>query len=162
MSALKMAAVAAVVLMGAAPRAALAAPDAAPFSALHGSWSGAGIIKKSNGTSERIRCRSVYEPGAESLQLRLRCASDSYNFDLNATVFYDGGPISGQWSEATRNVTGNIQGRSSNNGRLVQAVTQGIGFMANLTMTTRGDKQSILILSPGAEVPEVTITLEKH
>jgi hypothetical protein len=151
-----------VVLMGAAPRAALSAPEVGPFAALHGSWAGGGVIKKSNGTSERIRCRSTYDTGATSVQLRLRCASDSYNFDLNATVFYDGGPISGQWSETTRSVNGNIQGRSSNNGRSVQAVASGLGFTANLTVTTRGEKQSITILSPGAEVPEVNITLEKH
>jgi hypothetical protein len=160
-SALKLAAVAAVVLWGAAPRTALSAEG--PFSALHGSWSGGGLIKKSNGTSERIRCRSNYEGGnGPTLQLRLRCASDSYNFDLNANVSYEGGPISGSWSEATRSVNGTIQGRSSNNGRQVQAIAQAIGFTANLTLTTRGDKQSVLILSPGAEVPEVTITLDKR
>jgi hypothetical protein len=151
----------AVVLTGAAPRTALSATEG-PFSALHGSWAGGGLIKKANGTNERIRCRSTYDTGATSVQLRLRCASDSYNFDLNATVFYDGGPISGQWSETTRSVNGNIQGRSSNNGRLVQAVASGLGFSANLTMTTRGEKQSVTILAPGTEVPEVNITLEKH
>jgi hypothetical protein len=89
-NAFKLAAVAAALFMGAA--AARAAPDAHPFSALTGQWSGGGLIKKSNGSSERIRCRSVYEPAASTqLQLRLRCASDSYNFDLSAVVAYEGG-----------------------------------------------------------------------
>jgi hypothetical protein len=39
---------------------------------------------------------------------------------------------------------------------------KGLAFTANLTLTTRGNKQSILILSPGTEVPEVTITLDKQ
>ncbi len=148
--------------LAALPRAALSAPDPGPFSAIAGSWSGAGLIKKANGTSERIRCRSAYEPaGTTQLQLRLRCASDSYNFDLTASVGYEGGPITGSWSEATRNVNGTIQGRSASNGRQIQAIAQSIAFTANLTLTTRGEKQSVLILSPGSEVPEVNITMEK-
>jgi hypothetical protein len=140
-----------------------AAPEAHPFSAIAGSWSGSGIIKKANGTSERIRCRSVYEPSAGSqLQLRLRCASDSYNFDLSASVAYDGGAVSGSWNEASRNLTGSIQGRSNGNGRQIQVVAQSLAFTSNLTLNTRGDKQSILILAPGTEVSEVAISMEKR
>jgi hypothetical protein len=163
MPAFKLAAAAAVLLMAVAPRAAQSAPESAPFSALQGTWLGSGVIKKSNGTTERIRCRSAYQAaGIASLQLGLRCASDSYNFDLAATVTSDGGPISGVWSEATHNINGTIQGRSNSNGRQVQAVAQSLGFTANLTLTTRGDRQSIVILSPGTEVPEVSIALEKR
>jgi hypothetical protein len=61
------------------------------FSALTGSWTGGGIVKTTNGGSERFRCRSVYEPVAGTkLNLRLNCASDSYNFDLSANVSYEG------------------------------------------------------------------------
>jgi hypothetical protein len=149
--------------MGAAPRAAQSAPGSGPFSALLGSWSGSGVIKKSNGASERIRCRSAYEPVATvSLKLQLRCASDSYNFDLTATVTYDDGPISGVWSESTRNVNGTIQGHSNNNGLQIQAVAQSAAFTANLTLTTRGNRQLVQILSRGTEVPEVSMTLEKR
>jgi hypothetical protein len=159
--ALKVAAVAAVLLVVGVPRAAQSAPG--PFSALQGTWSGSGAIKKSDGTSERIRCLSAYAPtGTVGLQLGLRCASDAFIFDLAANVINDGGPISGNWSETTRNVSGTIQGRSESNGRQVQAVIQSLVFTANLTLTTRGDRQSILILSPGTEVPEVSITLEKR
>jgi len=156
----KLAAVAAAVLMATAPHAELRAAEG-PFAALHGNWSGGGVIKKSNGGSERIRCRASYEPaGAVNLQMRLRCASDSYNFDLAASVVYEGGAISGMWSEASRGVTGSIQGRSSGNGRQIQAVAQAAAFSANLTLTTRGERQSVLMLSPGTEVPEVSIALE--
>jgi hypothetical protein len=46
-----------------------------------------------------------------------------------------------------RNANGSLQGRSSGNGRQVQAVAKGPAFTANLTLTTRSNKQSILILS---------------
>jgi hypothetical protein len=98
----------ALILAGTASRPAYSAAEH-PFSALAGSWSGGGVIKKANGSSERIRCRSNYDPaGSSQLNLRLRCASDSYNFDLSANVSYQGGPISGSWSEASRNVGGSI------------------------------------------------------
>jgi hypothetical protein len=158
-TAVKMAAIAAVVLMTAAPRAALSVEG--PFSALSGSWSGGGMIKKSNGSGERIRCRATYEPSGANLSLRLRCASDSYNFDLTAQVAYQGGGISGSWQEATRSVSGPIQGRSASEGRQIQASTQAIGFSANINLTTKGNHQTVQILAPGAEVPEVTVSLDK-
>ena len=134
----------------------------APFSALNGSWSGGGMIKKSNGASERIRCRSAFESaGAANLSIRLRCASDSYNFDLSANVAYQGGAISGSWQEATRSVVGGISGRSAGEGRQVQAVAQAPGVTSNITVTTRGNHQSVLIVTPGADVPEITVSLEK-
>jgi hypothetical protein len=132
-----------------------------PFSVLTGSWSGGGMIKKSNGTGERIRCRAAYEPAGPNLGLRLRCASDSYNFDLTSQVSYQGGAISGSWQEATRGVSGGIQGSSAGNGAQIRANTQAIGFSANISLNTKGGHQSVQILAPGAEVPEVTVSLEK-
>jgi len=154
------AAVAGLLLVGAGPRDARSEPG--PFSALNGSWSGVGTIKKSNGGSERIRCRSAFEPtGAVNLSLRLRCASDSYNFDLTAGVAYQGGAISGSWQESTRNVNGGISGHSASEGRQVEAVAQTIGVTSNITLITRGNHQSVSILTPGAEVPEIIVSLEK-
>jgi len=158
--AIKAASVAGLLLVGAGARDARSEPG--PFSALHGSWSGGGTIKKSNGASERVRCRSAFETaGAANLLLRLRCASDSYNFDLTANVAYQDGTISGTWQEATRNVNGGISGHSASEGRQVQAVAQTVGVASNITLTTRGNRQSVSIVTPGAEVPEITVSLEK-
>jgi hypothetical protein len=159
--AINAAAVAGLLLLGAGIRDARSEPG--PFSALQGSWSGAGTIKKSNGASERIRCRSAFETaGAANLSLRLRCASDTYNFDLTASVAYQGGAISGSWQETTRNVNGGISGHAASEGRQVQAVAQSPGVTSNITLTTRGNHQSVSIVTPGAEVPEITVSLEKR
>jgi hypothetical protein len=153
------AAVAASVFMGADE----ARSQAGPFAALHGSWTGTGSIKKSNGGSERIRCRSAFEPaGSANLSLRIRCASDSYNIDLTASVASQGGSFSGSWQEATRSVGGNISGQSSGGGSHVQAVASGPGVTSNITVTTRGNHQSVSIITPGAEVPEVTVSQERR
>src|SRR5262249_29143504 len=110
------AAVAGLLLAGAGIRDARS--EAGPFAALSGSWSGAGTIKKSNGASERIRCRSAFEPtGAANLSLRLRCASDTHKFDLTANGAYQGGAISRSWQETTRNEKSGISGPAAGRGR---------------------------------------------
>ncbi len=136
------------------------AQGAGPFAGLAGSWSGTGAITLASGSHERIRCRAVYEaPGGRTLALRLRCASDSYNFDLNANLTHNGNSISGSWSEVTRNVTGSVSGRAS--GATIQAVATSVVFSANLTLTTRGNRQSVSIRSPGTEFSEAAITLNR-
>jgi hypothetical protein len=159
--ALRTAAAGGLLLFGAGAHDARSEPG--PFSALNGSWAGGGMIKKSNGASERIRCRSAFETaGGANLSIRLRCASDSYNFDLTANVAYQGGAISGSFQEATRSVVGGISGHSAGEGRQVQAVAQAPGVTSNISLTTRGNHQSVSIVTPGAEVPEITVSLERR
>jgi hypothetical protein len=135
--------------------------QAGPFSALGGSWSGSGTIKKSSGGSERIRCRSSFQPSGVNLSLQIRCASDSYNIDLSASVAYQGGSISGSWQEATRSVSGSISGQASGGGSLVSAVASG-PVTSNITVSTRGNHQSVSIITPGADVPEVSVSQERR
>jgi hypothetical protein len=102
-----------------------------PFFAMAGAWSGGGTITMANGAKERVRCRAAYgvaERG-ENLRLNLRCASDSYNFDLAGDVAYRGGAISGSWSEATHNVAGIISGHAS--GDRIVAAANGSNFAAS-------------------------------
>ena len=145
---------------------ALAASDAQAqgggvFAGLEGAWSGTGTITLSRGTSERIRCRAAYRvaDNGRNLTQNLRCASDSYNFDLRSSVNYDGGAISGNWSEATRNATGSISGRAG--GGEIQASVRGASFSADLSLATRGDRQSVSIRSQGSELSQVSIVLNR-
>ena len=155
------AAVIAAVMIVAVPRLVASADHA--FSALTGSWTGGGIVKTTNGGSERFRCRSVYEPIAGAkLNLRLNCASDSYHFDLSANVSYEGGPIGGTWSEASRNVSGNITGRSNASGNQMQASVQGMGLSANLSVSTRGARQTVMMTAPGTDVSEASIAMSRR
>src|SRR5450759_2019543 len=59
-----------------------------PFTGFNGSWSGNGTVVLSNGTTERIRCKASYNVNGNGLGLKqtLRCASDSYKFDLSTDV----------------------------------------------------------------------------
>ena len=68
-----------------------------PFAAMAGSWSGGGVLNTSDGGQQQLRCRASYDvaPTGDELRLNLRCASDSYNFNLTSEVQYRGGEISG-------------------------------------------------------------------
>ena|SRR5271168_1449972 len=139
-----------------------AAQGSGPFAPLAGNWSGAGAVTFSgSGSRERLRCRAAYEPavGGQSLALRLRCASDSYNFDLNANLIQFGDAITGQWREITRGVSGSLSGRAS--GASIQAVASSGPFSANLTLTTHGTEQQVSIRIQGQELTEAAITLNR-
>ena len=116
-----------------------------PFSGLAGVWSGAGTVTLDDGSTERIRCRATYAVGAggSGLNQSLTCASDSYKFDLRTNVVAEGSTITGTWTESSRNVNGNIEGRAS--GGNIQVLASAPGFNANITLTTRGNKQSVVI-----------------
>ena len=59
-----------------------------PFSAMAGSWSGGGSLSTSDGMQENLRCRASYNVAGsgDELRLNLKCASQSYNFDLRGDV----------------------------------------------------------------------------
>jgi len=121
------------------------AQDSGPFARLAGNWSGGGKVELSNGSTESLRCRAAYDvlSGGQNVRLSIRCASDSYNFELRGSANYAGGSISGSWSEATRNATGTLSGRAS--GKRIDALAQGSGISAQLTLVTEGDRQTVTI-----------------
>jgi hypothetical protein len=135
---------------------------AGPFTAMAGNWSGDGTLTMSNGEQERMRCRASYAVGqdGENVRLNIRCASDSFNFDLASQVANQGGRLSGEWSEATRNATGTITGRA--NRSQIQAEASSAGFSANLSLTTQGNRQSVAIRPQGMDVQRVALTLNRR
>ena len=118
-----------------------------PFTGMAGNWSGGGTITLDDGSSERIRCRATYAVGAggNGLNQTLTCASDSYKFNLASNVVAQGAAISGSWSESSRNIAGTLEGRAGNG--VFNVIASAAGFTANITLTTRGNKQSVIIRS---------------
>jgi len=131
-----------------------------PFAGFSGAWSGNGTVALSDGTTERIRCKADYKVDGSGLALKqnLHCASDSYKFDLSSNVTSQGDRISGNWSEASRNIFGDLQGTAG--GGRIEVFGEASGFAANLTLTTTGNKQTVQISSKG-EIRGVNITIVK-
>jgi hypothetical protein len=134
------------------------AQSSGPFAGFDGVWSGTGTVALSDGTTERIRCKADYKINGTGMGLKqtLRCASDSYKFDLSSDVTSNGDRISGNWSEASRNLFGNLQGTAG--GGTIQVFVEANGFAANLTLRTNGNRQTVQINSKG-EIRGVNITM---
>jgi hypothetical protein len=131
-----------------------------PFVGFEGAWSGNGTVALSDGTTERIRCKADYKVNGTGLGLKqnLHCASDSYKFDLSSDVTSHGERISGNWSEASRNIFGYLQGTAG--GGQIEVFVEASGFAANLTLRANGNKQTVQINSKG-EIRGVSITMVK-
>ncbi|HWN77962.1 MAG TPA: hypothetical protein VNN81_08795 [Bradyrhizobium sp.] len=132
-----------------------------PFAGMAGNWSGGGTVTLDDGSSERIRCRATYAVGARGsgLNQSLTCASDSYRFILSSNVVAQGNTLSGTWSESSRGVSGSLEGRGSNGN--FQVVASAPGFTANLSLATRGNKQSVVITA-ASQFRGASIALTRH
>jgi hypothetical protein len=139
----------------------IAHAQSAPFAGMDGLWSGGGKVDLHDGTSERIRCRATYSigGGGDTLRQQLRCAGDSYRFEVTSGVESRAGLLSGTWSEATRNVSGQISGRVAG-GHIHARVDAGV-FTADLTVHTSGNQQSVAIVPQGTDIKIVAVTMRK-
>jgi hypothetical protein len=131
-----------------------------PFVGFAGAWAGNGTVTLSNGSTERIRCKADYKVASSGMGLKqaLQCASDSYKFDLTSDVTSQGDRISGNWSEKSRNIFGNLQGTAG--GGVIEVFVEASGFAATLNLRTNGSKQVVQIESKG-EIRGVNITMTK-
>ena len=111
------------------------------FAGMAGTWSGPGTVTLDDGSSERIRCRATYKVAGASMEMSLTCASDAYKFNLLAAVVAQGGEVTGNWSETSRNVGGSIQGHGANGS--FQVIAQAAGFSSSIALKTAGNKQQI-------------------
>jgi hypothetical protein len=136
------------------------AQSSGPFAGFDGAWSGTGTVSLSDGSTEHIRCKASYKVNGTGMGLKqkLDCASDSYKFDLTSDVTSNGDRISGNWSEKSRNIFGNLQGTAG--GGTIEVFVEANGFAANLTLHTTGTKQTVQISSKG-EIRGVNITMTK-
>jgi hypothetical protein len=134
------------------------AQSASPFAGFDGNWSGKGKVSLSDGSTENISCRATYkvDGSGNKLQQTLRCASDSYKFDLSSDVKTQDGRIIGTWSETSRNVNGNLQGTAG--GGRIDVFVEAAGFAATLVLQTKGNQQSVSISSKG-EIRGVSINM---
>lgn len=136
--------------------------QAGPFGGLAGVWTGNGEVTLSNGAKERIRCRATYavSDSGSRLQQNLRCASDSYVFELVSTAQARGTALSGTWTETTRNVNGTLAGVVT--GNQIQVTVQSSSFGAGMTISTSTNRQSVSIRAAGTELTGAVVILNRR
>ena len=132
----------------------------APFNGISGVWGGNGTVTYASGTKERLRCRVQYfQSNDDNLQQALRCASDSYNFQINAFFQHDNGVIRGRWEELVLKISGTVSGTATA-GR-IEGTLHGSGFSAGLTVTTVGNRQNVTIVTPDQDIRRVDIEVRR-
>ena len=147
-------------MLGLASFAGTAVPAGGPFVGLQGIWGGNGTVTYASGTKERLRCRVQYTAESEnSLSQALRCASDSYKFQINALYIHQGGSITGRWDELTMDISGTITGRAS--AGHIAGNLHGPGFLAQVNVDTDGSAQTVTIASEGQDIRQVAIEVRK-
>jgi hypothetical protein len=137
------------------------AQAASPFAGLSGPWAGDGSLRLANGAVERLRCQATYVVGGggDTLDQTLRCASQQDSFEFRIELENNGGAILGNWSELTRKVQGGVSGRDENG--VIQAVVRGQAFTADVTVATRGPRQSVEIRAQGGGFSTASILLRR-
>lgn len=150
-------------MLAAAPgmTTAFAAEQPGVFLNLSGDWAGDGTVNTNSGASERIRCRASYvvNTKGDNLQQELRCASDSYKFEVSSTMIYDNGAIKGTWAERNENVIGELSGLVYPD--RISGGVHGSIFTAKVAVITDGSKQSVNIEPTGTSIKAISITMKK-
>ena len=131
-----------------------------PFTGLRGAWTGTGTIAFNN-NREKLRCRATYNVtnAGSTVDIQIRCASDSYKFALSGGVNQNAGTLSGTWSESALGAAGEIAGTVK--GGVISARATGPHFSAFLSLRTTGNSQSIALTAPGSQISSVTMALTK-
>jgi hypothetical protein len=131
-----------------------------PFSVMVGQWNGKGTVTYASGTKERLTCRVRYDQNAEDTILQtLRCASDSYKFQINAFYRNTDGKLNGHWEELTLQVSGSISG-SVTEGKITGDL-HGPGFQASVLVDTKGNTQTVNIASENQDIRSVQVSVKR-
>jgi hypothetical protein len=146
---------------GLAPTPSSASANDNLFAELVGNWNGSGTVTYASGTTERLRCKVKYDQQLqESIVQTLRCASDSYKFQINAYYRNASGNLTGHWDELTLQISGSISG-SVSQGKITGSL-HGPGFLASVLVDTKGNQQTVNIAAENQDIRQVSIQVSRN
>ena len=131
---------------------------ASPVKNLLGSWSGGGIIKLSDGSSERIRCNGYYTGGGTQLGMVIRCTSSGNKVEMRSKLSLNNNRISGSWEERTFNAEGQLSGKIS--GQKMNMSISG-AVVGSMSVQFSKSQQRVLINTSNIDMKSLNITLKR-
>jgi hypothetical protein len=132
-----------------------------PFAEFAGNWRGGGRVVTSDGRAETINCRArndISEGGA-GISEALVCASDASRFDIRFSAVADGGSVTGNWQEATRNLAGTLAGQIANGG--FEGTVNGGGFAFSVRYRTNGRALTVEIGINAGGIDRVEVSMRR-
>ncbi len=160
-SSLRMPARFAMALLFALPASTAAlAEGATPFAQLAGSWHGGGQVKYNDGSNEHLSCRGSYSQrsGGAELTLAIRCQTPTNKIDMKSDISYEGGRLSGHWSERNFGLEGDVSGSSAANKFTVRISGQ---LQGSMTVSVNGANHSVTISTGGPGFKAVSIAFSR-
>jgi hypothetical protein len=115
-----------------------------PFDQLKGYWAGGGTVNPIKGNPEKVSCRVTYAVAGSSVTQNMRCAGTDYKVNTSSNLTYNGGKISGSWSESTYSAAGSVSGTAR--GNIVHAAISGDKFSGRMSINVSGSRHTINIV----------------
>lgn len=128
------------------------------LSGLTGSWGGSGVIKYSDGSTERMRCNARYS-GGDAMAMSINCSSAARSVNISGNLRANGGRVSGSWAESNLGVSGSASGKASP-GHL--SLGLGGGVSGSMSVNYAGGRQDVGITVEGAPLQSVSMSLSKR
>ena len=136
------------------------APADETWAMLEGRWSGVGTIALDGGGSERLKCQAVYKNEADGhVVQRLTCVGASYRIEGSADLIFEGGRLSGTWSERSYSVGGGLAGRAED-GRMTFKI-DGPTFSGDVSIEVQRCRQSIGVTLNGTIISRIDAGLRR-
>jgi hypothetical protein len=138
-----------------------AAGAASAIEEMSGYWRGSGSVALTSGKTEQVQCAVTYRIGEGGGQIKqsMRCASADYSINASAELTVKGSQVTGSWEEKTYSAVGEVTGRVTGTGLVLNI--KGPTFTASMNLTLSTCKQSISITPQGLEVNRISIALSK-
>lgn len=135
------------------------AADSAAVATLLGSWSGAGRVSYTDGSSESLRCSGYYTGGGSELRMAIQCSSDKNPIHIRSRLRVDGSRASGDWEERTFNASGSVSG-SVGASNMSLAIAGG-PFSGSMSVSYGKSSHSVSISTQGIAMSKVSISFSK-
>jgi hypothetical protein len=118
--------------------------DGNPFDHLTGDWTGGGTVTPSRGEPEKVDCKVSYSASGNTVTQALLCTGADSRYDAKTKFKYNKGKISGSWTEANFDASGNINGSAI--GDLVHARISGDKFSGRMSIKVSDADHTINIV----------------
>jgi hypothetical protein len=134
-----------------------------PYGKLNGYWSGGGTVTPLKGNAEKVSCRATYKTEGAAVTQNIRCAGVDHKFAASFNLTYQGGRVSGSWSEALYAASGAVSGTASGNS--VRVRLSGDKFAGRMSISLSGSRHAITIVQldkgSGAYRPVANLSLHR-
>lgn len=131
-----------------------------PLNYLHSTrWQGGATIEYSDGSKENAKCVATYFIDQTEVTQNLRCATAATAVKVKTIMAVNGTNLSGEWSEESYNISGQVAGRIVAGGFNLQISSTLL--TGTLTVATDKCSQHVTIQAPESMLRTMVVKMRK-